>query len=237
MHSRDKLASRSPPPIVLVASVEPKAFMHRSGRLAIFGCGGMGRELADIAIASGCADLVFVVDAPAGPVNGIPVIGPEDLLPDDRLCFAVGSSNARMALAARFAGQRLANVYARTAIVSPSSLLGEGSVLGDYAVVNNSSTIGKHYQGNTFSQVSHDCIIGDYVTMSPHASCNGWVHIGDGVSIGAGAVLRNGEPDRRLRIGAGAVIGMGAVVVDDVAPGVTVMGNPAKLYSGTKAVR
>ena len=44
-----------------------------------------------------------------------------------------------------------------------------------------------------------------------------------GASIGSGATILGG-----VRIGAGATVGAGAVVVDDVAPGATVVGNPAR---------
>lgn len=71
-------------------------------------------------------------------------------------------------------------------------------------------------------------MIGDCVTFAPRVSCNGNVVIGDGAYIGTGAVIKQGTPDRPLRIGAGAVVGMGAVVTRDVAPGMTVVGNPAR---------
>lgn len=44
----------------------------------------------------------------------------------------------------------------------------------------------------------------------------------DGASIGSGATVLGG-----VRIGAGAQVGAGAVVTKDVAPGATVVGNPA----------
>ncbi|MCC6200767.1 MAG: acetyltransferase, partial [Moraxellaceae bacterium] len=43
-----------------------------------------------------------------------------------------------------------------------------------------------------------------------------------------GAIIKQGSPGKPLVIGKGAIVGMGAVVTKDVAPGVTVVGNPAR---------
>ena len=56
----------------------------------------------------------------------------------------------------------------------------------------------------------------------------GNVHIRNYAYIGAGAVIKQGMPDRPLVIGEGAVVGMGAVVTKDVAPYELVVGNPAR---------
>lgn len=204
-------------------------------RLAIFGCGGMGREVADIARARFAAapdplwsDLVFVDDRASSPIQGIEVLTPDALRPDDRLCLAIGNSATRQRLAERFPYQPVAGLAALTAIVSPHAVLGEGAILCDYVAINNNVSIGRHFLANLFTHVSHDCVIGDYVTLSPRVSVNGNVHIGDGVFVGAGAVIRNGTPEEPLIIGAGAVIGMGAVVVGDVPAGTTVTGVPAR---------
>ena len=49
-----------------------------------------------------------------------------------------------------------------------------------------------------------------------------WVD--DGAAIGGGSTILPG-----IRIGAGATVGAGSVVTKDVPPGVTVVGNPAKV--------
>jgi len=193
----------------------------------------MGRELADIArvrmsVGRNWSDIVFVDDKPFLPIQGIPVIPPEQMRLDDQLCFAIGNPSVRRALGGRFANQPLASLYSPTASVSPYAQIGEGAVLCDYAVVNNGAKIGRHFLANTFAQISHDCVIGNYVTISPRVSCNGNVLIEDGVFIGAGAVIRNGTPERPLCIGESATVGMGAVVVRDVPAGATVMGVPAR---------
>jgi acetyltransferase-like isoleucine patch superfamily enzyme len=44
-------------------------------------------------------------------------------------------------------------------------------------------------------------------------------------------VFKQGVQSKHLRVGEGAVVGMGAVVTKDVPPNVTVVGNPAKILS------
>ena len=70
--------------------------------------------------------------------------------------------------------------------------------------------------------------MGDFVTFAPGVHCNGNVVVEDHAYIGAGAILKPGRPDEPLVIGRGAVVGMGAVVTKSVAPGTTVVGNPAR---------
>ena len=71
-------------------------------------------------------------------------------------------------------------------------------------------------------------MVGDFVTFAPRVCCNGNVVIEDGAYIGTGALLKQGSPDKPDVIGKGAVVGMGSVVTNDVPPGVTVVGNPAR---------
>lgn len=198
-------------------------------RLAIFGCGGMAREVADMCIRAGLTDLAFIVDGGGGTLMGFPVLEPQGLRADDRLCIALGDGRARRSVAERFPSQPIASVVARSAIVAGSAVMAEGAVVCEHAVVNNGARIGRHFLANVFAQLSHDCVVGDFVTLSPHVSCNGWVEIEDDVFVGAGAVIRNGSASRRLRIGKSATIGMGAVVLGDVPAGATVVGNPARV--------
>jgi len=200
-------------------------------RLAIFGTGGFGRELvrpAQEMLAVTGGDLVFVVDNPAGPVIGIPVISPGELGEDDKLVIAIGDPATRRAVADRL-NANFATLSARTALIGPDVEIGDGSVICDYSIVTASAKIGRHFHSNIYSYVAHDCVIGDFVTFAPKVCCNGNVHIGDGAYIGTGAMLRQGTPDQPLRIGEGAVVGMGAVVTKDVPAGATVVGNPARV--------
>jgi sugar O-acyltransferase (sialic acid O-acetyltransferase NeuD family) len=201
-------------------------------RLAIFGCGGFGREVLEptrrYAGALGCSEVVFVSDLPSQSVLDTPVFSPDELTPEDQLVIAVGSTSGRRAIAQRLRHISAGKIVAPSAIIGPGCEIGEGAILCHDTIVTASAVIGKHFHSNIFSYVAHDCVIGDFVTFAPRVSCNGRVHVQDGAYIGTGAVLREGKSDKPLVIGAGAVVGDGAVVLNDVAAGTTVVGMPAR---------
>lgn len=95
-------------------------------------------------------------------------------------------------------------------IVSPYSIIGDGSVVGDFFVMNALSTIG------------HDCVIGDYASVMSQCSIMGHTEIGEKAFIGGGAKLVPG-----VRIGSGSYVGAGSVVLRKVRAGDKVFGNPA----------
>ncbi|MDN5511330.1 acetyltransferase [Acinetobacter sp.] len=104
-----------------------------------------------------------------------------------------------------------------------------GAALSPFVTFTSNIKIGKCFHANLYSYVEHDCVIGDYVTFAPGVKCNGNIHIEDHAYIGTGAVIKQGTPNKPLVIGKGAIVGMGAVVTKSVPPGVTVVGNPARI--------
>lgn len=187
-------------------------------RLVIYGAGGFGRE---VLTAARLRRAVLADDHPTGSV-----IGRDDIRLDDEVVFAIQNSRVRALLAGR--PYRFGSVIAPTAVMGTGVEIGEGAILCDFSMVTADARIGRHFHANIYSYVAHDCVVGDFVTLAPKACINGNVVLEDHVYVGAGAVLKQGVPGKPLRIGAGAVIGMGAVVTKDVPPGAVVVGNPAR---------
>ena len=188
------------------------------GRLVIYGAGGFGRE---VVTAARGRDTILVDD------RGAETMRPSEIGLADEVVIGISDGYIRRNIAE--SDYRWGKVIAPTSVIGGDVTIGEGAIFCDFTMVTSSARIGRHFQCNIYSYVAHDCIIGDYVTFAPKVCCNGNVHIGNGAYIGAGAVLKNGSADRPLTIGAGAVIGCGAVVTRDVPPGVTVVGNPARI--------
>jgi sugar O-acyltransferase (sialic acid O-acetyltransferase NeuD family) len=205
-------------------------------RLAIFGAGRFGREVAPLALRGGATnDVVFVVSEPTErQVNGVPVLAFDELLSpahrDRRVFIAIANPADRRQIASECdaAALQFSSIIASSHVGFDYSTVGDGTVFCDFTMLLCNSTVGKHFHCNVYSYVGHDCTIGDYVTFAPRVSLNGWTVVEDDVYIGTGAVFREGTPENPLRIGKGAVIGMGAVVTKSVPSGVTVVGNPAR---------
>lgn len=211
-------------------------------RFAIYGASGFGRDVLPLLRRqlheSGTKDweLVFLDDSPPAPVvNGVRVQRYHEWLAEPagsrHVTLAIANSAVREKLAAQCAadGLRFLEVRAANTVVMDEVQIGAGAVLCGFVTLTCNIVIGKHFHANLYSYVEHDCVIGDYVTFAPGVHCNGNVVIEDHAYIGTGAILRQGRPGAPLVIGRGAVVGMGAVVTRSVAPGTTVVGNPARV--------
>lgn len=179
--------------------------------------------------------LVFVDDkSEMAVVNGHRVLTYREFLDmpaaERYVALAIADSTVREMLATRCAEDAVLpwSLSATNIVTMDEVYIGEGAILSPFVTLTSNIRIGRYFHANLYSYVEHDCVIGDFVTFAPGVKCNGNVVIEDHVYIGAGAVIKQGKPGQPLVIGKGAVVGMGAVVTKSVAPGVTVVGNPAK---------
>jgi len=131
--------------------------------------------------------------------------------------------------------KKLAELYIRTgyqvaSLVSPHALicrtarLGTGTVVQSGCNVSSFVVIGDFVKVNSHANVMHESIVGDYSTIAPNVVILGRASIQRECYIGANATILPG-----IEIGAGAIVGAGAVVTRNVPARTVVAGNPARV--------
>lgn len=196
----------------------------------IYGAGGHGRVVLDIAVALKYKVSFFVDDRPPSPeIEGIRVLRSSDLeesRTDVRACVVgIGANRIRhkvfSQLLGRFEPIRLIHPF--TAI-STSARFGVGTVAMAGVVVNAAAVIGDNVILNTSCSIDHDCVIHSHAHICPGVHLAGTVTVGAGTMIGTGAAVIPG-----ISIGENCLIGAGAVVVHDIPPHSKAFGNPARV--------
>ncbi len=187
----------------------------------LIGAGGHGKVIQEILKSNGVSLKAFIDDnREMKSLRGIPVLHSDDGL--SPVIVSVGANNVRKRIVQRLCCE-FATAIHPSAVVSPSAVIGEGTVVMAGAIINADAVIGKHCIVNTGASVDHECVIGDYCHIAPHATLCGQVHVGEGALIGVGASVIP-----CVQVGAWSVVGAGAAVVSDVPDGTTVVGVPAK---------
>jgi sugar O-acyltransferase (sialic acid O-acetyltransferase NeuD family) len=135
------------------------------------------------------------------------------------------SPKLRRRLSAEYSrlGADFATLVHPAAHLSPSALIGPGSVIQAGAHVSSASRLGCGVKVNTCANITHDVIVGDFATVAPAAVLLGRTNIGSGAYIGANATILPG-----ITIGNEAIVGAGTTVTRDVPAGSKVAGVPGK---------
>jgi sugar O-acyltransferase (sialic acid O-acetyltransferase NeuD family) len=120
-------------------------------------------------------------------------------------------------------GFKFDSLISPKATISKSAKLGTGTIIQSGVNISSLVTIGNFVKLNSFSNVMHDAVISDYVTIAPNAVLLGRVQVFDCAYIGSNATILSGKHIYR-----NSLVGAGSVVTKDVAEGITVAGNPAK---------
>ncbi len=119
--------------------------------------------------------------------------------------------------------QKVNTVIHKSASISSSSVIVDGTFINKNVSVNALAIIGKTVILNTGCIVEHECILKDAVHIAPGAVLAGSVTVGERTFIGANSVVKQG-----IFIGIDVIIGAGSVVITNIPDNETWAGNPAK---------
>lgn len=213
--------------------------MSNPRSLAIYGAGGLGRELK--AWMAGLAAFRFIGFFDDGAaedsvVAGSRVLGGEASVARyaaDGLSVvvAVGDPHSKHDVCRRLSAYPgivfPVMVHPRAILEDEASIhLGEGTVIAAGCVLTTDIVIGAHALLNLNCTVGHDTRIDRFASLMPGVHVSGNVTIGEQVLVGSGSVLLN-----HVSIGARSKVGAGSVVLKEVPPDCTVVGVPAKIIS------
>jgi len=195
--------------------------------LNIIGTGGHAKVVVDIAKQSNHVIDAFYDDNTQTHKNkfiDFNIIRPINKLTNATAIVAIGNNKIRKEICNRVSNINWKTLIHNATIISESVIIGDGSLIVAGAILQTCTIIGKHCIVNTNASIDHDCVIDDFVHISPSATLCGNVAIGEGTHIGAGATI---IPN--ITIGKWCVIGAGAVITKDVPDYSLVIGVPGKI--------
>ena len=191
-------------------------------KLFIYGAGGHGRVIGDIALRNGY-DIEFIDD------------GNNNFLSFDNFCenfrkaniiIGIGDNKVRKEkteICEKF-GYNLTSLIDKSAIIGNDVKIKKGSVVMPNCVINNSAIVKNGVIVNSGAIVEHDCFLDEFSHISPNVALAGGVQIGKFTHIGIGtSVIQN------IKIGNNVIIGAGSVIIKDIQDNVIVVGNPGKI--------
>lgn len=143
-----------------------------------------------------------------------------------KVVMAIGNNATRKKLARSLPirPSQYVTIIHPTAVISPTAMIGSGTVVMPNAIINAEAKVGKHCIINTGAIVEHENVIGDFVHISPNATLTGNVSVSEGAHIGAAASVIPG-----MDIGSWSIIGAGATVISPVPAYCKSVGTPARI--------
>jgi len=206
-------------------------------RLLLIGGGGHCKSVLDSLFALNIYKEIGIIDKPHSNISvlGVPQIGADIDLPDlysqgwKDAFITVGSMGntilrRKIYSTIKEIGYSVPSIVDKTSVVAADVQIPEGTYIGKRATINAGTKLGVCSIVNTGAIIEHDCIIGDFVHVSPGAVLCGQVNIGNDSHVGANSTVR-----QRLVIGKYSILGIGSVVTHDIADHVEAYGNPCKV--------
>lgn len=204
-------------------------------KLAIYGSGGLGMEVKEMAELIGKWDEIIFIDdtKEVGMIKGYKTM-PFSVFKKKydsslvEVIIALGTPKHRKTLYDKVKRAK----YSFANVISPKATISKDAKLGTGIIVEMSSYIGfdATISDNTFISggvcVGHHTIVGKHCVVLQYSVLAGGVLLGDSSFVGQNSTIRE-----RTNIGDKSVISMSSAVFNDVPSGMVVMGNPARIIA------
>ncbi|OPA77940.1 acetyltransferase [Campylobacter pinnipediorum subsp. pinnipediorum] len=179
--------------------------MKTTKMIYIYGAGGHGLVVADIARSVGYDEIIFLDDNKENKFN--PALKKADIV------VAIGNNKTRKEIMQKVqnAGFNLVSLIHPSSVISPSTKIGNGVVIMPNVVINASAIIQDGVILNSSCVIEHECFIDGYSHISPNVSLAGNVKVGELTHIGIGSCIIE-----CVKIGKNCIIGAGSTVLKDV---------------------
>ena len=209
--------------------------------LGIYGAGGLGREIYDIAKRVNIknnkwSSIVYINDNIFYSNNKLKVdeFSLQDFVEineDKQAVIAVGEPIVRMKLYEKLIQYNieLTTLIDPSAIISDQAKINIGVIISEYTSIHADVVIEDNVLIQPFCCVGHDINIGKHTVVSTTANIGGGSMIGSKVYLGMNCAIK-----QNININDGAIVGMGAVVYKNVDSEMTVIGNPARITRGNE---
>lgn len=184
---------------------------------ALFGYGGQAKEINALFN----YEFTFVVDDEYANEHCLPLsqVSPNEY----ELLIAVGESGHRKNIAQKLSKFSFFTLVHNTAIIASDAVIGCGTFIGPYCLINNKVEIGSHSIINRLNSIGHDSKLGDFSSMMSSSVVSGNCNIGSCCYLGNSCSVKE-----KINICDNVKIGMNAAVVKSIYESGVYVGVPTK---------
>tara|TARA_B100001989_G_C24481511_1_gene434693 strand:- start:3 stop:659 length:657 start_codon:yes stop_codon:yes gene_type:complete len=204
--------------------------------LGIYGAGGLGREVYELASLINAHDrrwnkIIFIDDSDdVKDLRKIPIIDYKNLIDIDskeeiEVCIGIGEPEVREKIYKKLVNE---NINISTLVhpdvkIPDSTKIGEGTIICKFVSITCDIDIGENVYVHPMACIGHDAKVGDHSIVSSFVDIAGDCILGHKTFLAIGVILKQG-----IKIGSNAIVGLGSVVHNDIPDSVIALGNPAR---------
>ena len=206
-------------------------------KIVIYGSGGFAREVAHLIedineVSSEWNVLGYIDDNKSNHgliINELPVLGGAEWFKGQdevSVVLGIGSPTVKKSIVKKlidYTNVRYPNLIHPSVKISRFNQLGKGNIICEGNILTTNIILDNFVIVNLNCTIGHDVHIKNYSTILPNSSISGNVVFEECVDFGTNATII-----QSITVGAGTIVGAGAVVVKNLPAHCTAVGAPAK---------